>query len=204
MIRRDNWCFDSKCHHEPPGTTGQACRRTVWTPEQDQLASLWDYADAHGIDIELWQVNEYASVVTTATGLADSQREAPLVAFDADYFEAIKRKRTGTGRSRAVSVGLTNGHRCEWHQETGDAVSAAYPASWPRSKPGNTRYGLAIYAHYSTPSATINHRHSVVRCRTLRTPGWSPRPDRRPRCGYTARGPCVRCRRAVEPQPQTP
>jgi len=48
---------------------------------------LWEYAESNGIDIELRQVNEYASVLNTAAGLSDSQREALRVAFDAGYFE---------------------------------------------------------------------------------------------------------------------
>ena len=66
---------------------GHAWLITVWMPERDGLLDLWEYAEANDIDIELRQVNEYASVLNTAAGLTDSQREALRVALDAGYFE---------------------------------------------------------------------------------------------------------------------
>jgi predicted DNA binding protein len=59
----------------------------AWMSERTGLADLWDYADRHGVDIELLRVNEYDSLGTTDAGLTDSQREALLVAFEAGYFE---------------------------------------------------------------------------------------------------------------------
>lgn len=66
---------------------GRAWVLTVWMPERTELAHLWDYAQAHGIDIELLRVNEYASIGTTDAGLTESQRDALLVALEAGYFE---------------------------------------------------------------------------------------------------------------------
>ena len=66
---------------------GSAWLITVWMPEREKLVNLWNYAETNNIDIELRQVNEYASVVTAAAGLTDNQREALLVAFEAGYFE---------------------------------------------------------------------------------------------------------------------
>lgn len=60
---------------------------TVWMPDRTNLASLWDYAERNGIEIDLLRVNEYASLADTDAGLTDSQREALLVALDAGYFE---------------------------------------------------------------------------------------------------------------------
>jgi predicted DNA binding protein len=66
---------------------GNAWLITVWMPDRGKLVDLWDYADANGVDINLLQVNEYASVIETAAGLTDNQREALLFALDAGYFE---------------------------------------------------------------------------------------------------------------------
>jgi predicted DNA binding protein len=66
---------------------GNAWLITVWMPEREGLASLWDYAQTNDIDIDLLRVNEYASLASTAAGLTESQREALLVAFEAGYFE---------------------------------------------------------------------------------------------------------------------
>jgi predicted DNA binding protein len=66
---------------------GNAWLITVWMPEREGLASLWEYAQTNDIDIDLLRVNEYASIASTAAGLTESQREALLVAFEAGYFE---------------------------------------------------------------------------------------------------------------------
>ena len=66
---------------------GSAWLITVWMPEREKLATLWNYAETNDIAIELRQVNEYASVVNTVAGLTEDQREALLVAFEAGYFE---------------------------------------------------------------------------------------------------------------------
>lgn len=66
---------------------GNAWLITVWMPDRENLVSLWNYADTNGIDIELRQVNEYASLDPTSAGLTDHQREALLVAFEAGYFK---------------------------------------------------------------------------------------------------------------------
>jgi len=66
---------------------GNAWLITVWMPERENLVNLWNYAEANAIEIDLRQVNEYASVVATAAGLTESQREALLIAFEVGYFE---------------------------------------------------------------------------------------------------------------------
>jgi predicted DNA binding protein len=66
---------------------GNAWLITVWMPEREKLVNLWNYAETNSIEIDLQQVNEYASVVNTAAGLTENQREALLVAFEAGYFE---------------------------------------------------------------------------------------------------------------------
>lgn len=68
---------------------------TVWMPSRDKLASLWDFASEHGIDIELLRVNEYASPGDTELALTDSQREALLVALNAGYFEEPRKANLG-------------------------------------------------------------------------------------------------------------
>ncbi|MFA1610231.1 helix-turn-helix domain-containing protein [Halobellus rubicundus] len=66
---------------------GSAWILTVWIPDRTDLVHLWEYAQQHGIDIELLRVNEYASLGHTDAGLTDSQRDALLVAFETGYFE---------------------------------------------------------------------------------------------------------------------
>jgi len=66
---------------------GDAWIFTIWTPERANLATLFEAARRHDIDIELQRVNEYASLSTTEAGLTDAQREALLVAFEAGYFK---------------------------------------------------------------------------------------------------------------------
>ena len=66
---------------------GRAWIFTIWVPERTKLSHLWDYAQQHGIDIELLRVNEYASLGNTDAGLTDSQRDALLVALETGYFE---------------------------------------------------------------------------------------------------------------------
>ncbi|WP_435184975.1 helix-turn-helix domain-containing protein [Halobellus sp. EA9] len=66
---------------------GRAWILTVWIPDRTDLVHLWEYAQQHGIDIELLRVNEYASLGHTDAGLTDSQRDALLVAFETGYFE---------------------------------------------------------------------------------------------------------------------
>ena len=66
---------------------GNAWLITVWMPDREKLVDLWDYAKSNHIDIELRQVNEYASVLKTAAGLTEEQREALLLALETGYFE---------------------------------------------------------------------------------------------------------------------
>lgn len=60
---------------------------TVWLPDRQHFAPLWDYAESNGIAIELLRVNDHSSLGETDASLTDSQREALLVALDAGYFE---------------------------------------------------------------------------------------------------------------------
>ena len=69
------------------GNDGSDWILTVWMPDRTDLVHLWDYAQQHGIDIELLRVNDYASLGKTDAGLTDSQREALLVALETGYFE---------------------------------------------------------------------------------------------------------------------
>ena len=66
---------------------GNAWLISLWMPDRNKLADIWDYAQANGIDIELRRVNEYASLGKTTAGLTETQREALLVAFEAGYFK---------------------------------------------------------------------------------------------------------------------
>jgi len=84
---------------------------TVWMPDRGKLVDLWDYAETNGVDIDLLQVNEYASVVETAAGLTENQREALLFALDAGYFEeprdvTLGEVATGLGISQPAASGL--------------------------------------------------------------------------------------------------
>lgn len=90
---------------------GNAWLITVWMPDRGKLVDLWDYAEANGVDIDLLQVNEYASVIETAAGLTDNQREALLFALDAGYFEeprdvTLGEVATGLGISQPAASGL--------------------------------------------------------------------------------------------------
>ena len=90
---------------------GNAWLITVWMPDRGKLVDLWDYAEANGVDIDLLQVNEYASVIETAAGLTDNQREALLFALDAGYFEeprdvTLGEVAAGLGISQPAASGL--------------------------------------------------------------------------------------------------
>ncbi|WP_157744248.1 helix-turn-helix domain-containing protein [Halopenitus persicus] len=66
---------------------GNAWLISLWIPDRDTLADMWDYAQANSIDIEFRQVSDYASLGKTTAGLTETQREALLVAFEAEYFK---------------------------------------------------------------------------------------------------------------------
>jgi len=66
---------------------GTGWTMTVWLPDRDRLARLWSFADAHGVDIRLRRVNDYAGPVEGTVDLTTAQREALLTALDAGYFE---------------------------------------------------------------------------------------------------------------------
>jgi predicted DNA binding protein len=90
---------------------GNAWLITVWMPDRGKLVDLWDYAEANGVEIDLLQVNEYASVIETAAGLTDNQREALLFALDAGYFEeprdvTLGEVAAGLGISQPAASGL--------------------------------------------------------------------------------------------------
>ena len=90
---------------------GNAWLITVWMPDRGKLVDLWDYAEANGVDIDLLQVNDYASVIETAAGLTDNQREALLFALDAGYFEeprdvTLGEVAAGLGISQPAASGL--------------------------------------------------------------------------------------------------
>lgn len=66
---------------------GNAWLISLWMPDREKLADIWDYAQANSIGIDLRRVNEYASLGKTTAGLTETQREALLVAFEAGYFK---------------------------------------------------------------------------------------------------------------------
>lgn len=66
---------------------GTGWTMTVWVPDRNRLARLFAFADAHGVDIRLRRVNDYAGPVEGAVDLTAAQREALLTALEAGYFE---------------------------------------------------------------------------------------------------------------------
>ena len=88
---------------------GSAWTLTVWLPERTELVHLWDYAQQHGIDIDLQRVNEYARLGNTGAGLTDSQREALLHAFEKGYFEE---PRNATLSEVAADLGISQPAAC--------------------------------------------------------------------------------------------
>jgi len=65
---------------------GTSWLMTVWLPNRQELADVWDYAERHDIAFELQRITDYTEVVAPADGLTDSQQEALLVAYEAGYF----------------------------------------------------------------------------------------------------------------------
>jgi len=64
-----------------------AWRFKVWLPDRSAAQSLWEFATAADIDIELRRVNEHGSVLEGSYGLTSAQQEAVLTALDLGYFD---------------------------------------------------------------------------------------------------------------------
>lgn len=59
----------------------------TWFPDRATAQRLWDYANEHGVDVELDRINEYSSIVSSSYGLTPTQEEALLHALDVGYFD---------------------------------------------------------------------------------------------------------------------
>jgi len=66
---------------------GTSWLMTVWLPNRQELADVWEYAEQQDIAFELQRITDYTEVVAPGDGLTDSQQEALLTAFEAGYFE---------------------------------------------------------------------------------------------------------------------
>lgn len=83
---------------------GAAWTVRVWLPDRQALASLWEYAIEHDIDVSLEAVSDYETPVETGTSLTRDQREALLVALDMGYFEE---PRAATLNEVAAELGIS-------------------------------------------------------------------------------------------------
>jgi predicted DNA binding protein len=66
---------------------GTGWTMTVWVPDREALARIFDYAADHGVDVRLRRVTEGAGPADAEATLTAAQREALLTALDAGYFE---------------------------------------------------------------------------------------------------------------------
>jgi predicted DNA binding protein len=66
---------------------GTAWRFRVWLPDRAAAQSLWQFASAEDLAVELVRVNEHGSVLERSFGLTEAQREAVLTALELGYFD---------------------------------------------------------------------------------------------------------------------
>lgn len=59
----------------------------TWFPDRKTAQRLWDYANEHGVDVELDRINDYGSIVSSSYGLTPTQHEALLLALESGYYD---------------------------------------------------------------------------------------------------------------------